>query len=59
MGWEEKDAEVELPEDVLRKAKVIYEDPGCRILLDVKEKLTAEELNALLLFAKSLMEKKK
>lgn len=59
MGWEEKDAGVELPEDVLQKAKALYEDPGLKILLDVKEKLSTEELNALLLFAKSLMEKKK
>ena len=59
LGWEEKEAGVELPEDVLQKAKALYEDPGLKILLDVKEKLNAEELSALLLFAKSLMEKKK
>ena len=59
LGYSLKEAGVELPENVLQKAKALYEDPGLKILLDVKEKLSAEELNALLLFAKSLMEKKK
>lgn len=50
---------IQMDDALARKALALYNDPEARILLDVKEKLNAEELNALLLFAKSLMEKKK